>query len=201
MTAWDRSGWQIGAAALLAGVLLQGCVEAVVVGGAATGAMVAADRRQPEVVAGDERVSLTAGSRVGQRFGDSVHVNSSSFNYNVLLTGEVPSAEVKAEVERIVAEIPQVKGVVNELQVGPIFSLSSRANDVYLTGRVKAAFVAENRFHANYVRVVTEAGVVYLLGLVTRKEADDAASIASRLSGSGVKKVVRVFEYLPQATK
>src|SRR5512143_788029 len=122
----DRNGWHSGAAAaaaLLAALMLEGCVEAVVVGGAATGAYVAADRRQAEIVAGDERVGLTALSRVGDRFGDKVHVNVTSYNYNVLLTGEVPDAQTKAEIEKMVMQIPQVKGVVNELQVAGHSSL------------------------------------------------------------------------------
>ena len=194
----DRNGWHGGAAAaaLLAMFMLEGCVEAVIVGGAATGAFVAADRRQAEIVAGDERVGLTALSRVGDRF---AHLNVTSYNYNVLLTGEVPDAQTKAEIEKIVMRIPQVKGVVNELQVAGPSSLSSRGNDTYLTGRVKGAFVTENKFQANHVKVVTESAVVYLLGLVTRKEADDATAIAR--STSGVKKVVRVFEYVTQVPK
>ena len=197
-----RNGWRgraAAAAALLAVFMLEGCVEAVILGGAATGAFVAADRRQPEIVAGDERVGLTALSRVGNRFGDKVHFNVTSYNYNVLLTGEVPDAQTKAEIEKIVMQIAQVKGVVNELQVAGRSTLGARGNDTYLTGRVKAAFVAENKFAANHVKVVTEAGVVYLLGLVTRKEADDATAIARSISG--VRKVVRVFEYLTQAPK
>ena len=186
-------------AALLAVLLLEGCVEAVVIGGAATGAFVAADRRQPEVVAGDERVGITALSRIGDRYGERVHVNVTSYNYNVLLTGEVPNEQVKAGIEKLVVEIPQVKGALNELQVAGPSTLASRGNDTYLTGRVKGAFVTENKFQANHVKVVTEAAVVYLLGLVTRKEADDATAIAR--STSGVKKVVRSFEYLNQAPK
>jgi osmotically-inducible protein OsmY len=186
-------------AALLAVLLLEGCVEAVVIGGAATGAFVAADRRQPEVVAGDERVGITALSRIGDRYGERVHVNVTSYNYNVLLTGEVPDNQVKAGIEKLVLEIPQVKGALNELQVAGPSTLASRGNDTYLTGRVKGAFVTENKFQANHVKVVTEAAVVYLLGLVTRKEADDATAIAR--STSGVKKVVRSFEYLNQAPK
>lgn len=198
MAAYDRKAWRgFAACAAALALMLQGCVGAMVAGGAATGVLVAADRRQPEIVAGDERVSLTAGSRIGYSFGGNAHVNVTSFNYNVLVTGEVPNAEAKAEIEKIIMRIPQVRGVVNELQIAAPTSLSSRASDTYLTGRVKAAFVSENKFQVNYVRVVTEAGVVYLLGLVTRKEADDATAIASRLSSSGVKKVVRVFEYLP----
>ena len=197
-----RNGWRsraAAAAALLAVFMLEGCVETVIVGGAAAGAFVAADRRQPEIVAGDERVGLTALSRVGNRFGDKVHFNVTSYNYNVLLTGEVPDAQTKAEIEKIVMQIAQVKGVVNELQVAGRSTLGARGNDTYLTCRVKAAFVAENKFAANHVKVVTEAGVVYLLGLVTRKESDDATAIARSISGVG--KVVRVFEYLTQAPK
>ena len=196
----NRNGWRGGAAAaaLLSAFLLQGCIEAMVVGGA-TGAFVAADRRQPEVVAGDERVGLTALARIGNRFGDNTHVNVTSYNYNVLLTGEVPDAKAKSEIERIVLQIPQAKGAVNELQVAGPATLTSRGNDTYLTGRVKGAFVTENKFQANHVKVVTESGVVYLLGLVTHKEADDATAIARSISG--VKKVVRIFEYLTQAPK
>jgi len=197
----NRNGWRGGAAAaaLLSAFLLQGCIEAMVVGGAATGAFVAADRRQPEIVAGDERVGLTALARIGDRFGGNTHVNVTSYNYNVLLTGEVPDAKAKSEIERIVLQIPQAKGAVNELQVAGPATLTSRGNDTYLTGRVKGAFVTENKFQANHVKVVTEAGVVYLLGLVTHKEADDATAIARSIGG--VKKVVRIFEYLTQAPK
>ncbi|OFZ91382.1 MAG: hypothetical protein A2V78_10550 [Betaproteobacteria bacterium RBG_16_64_18] len=196
----NRNGRRGGAAAaaLLSAFLLQGCIEAMVVGGA-TGAFVAADRRQPEVVAGDERVGLTALARIGNRFGDNTHVNVTSYNYNVLLTGEVPDAKAKSEIERIVLQIPQAKGAVNELQVAGPATLTSRGNDTYLTGRVKGAFVTENKFQANHVKVVTESGVVYLLGLVTHKEADDATAIARSIGG--VKKVVRIFEYLTQAPK
>ena len=186
-------------AALLAVLMLEGCVEAMVVGGVATGVMVAADRRNAEVVGGDQRVEFTALSRIGDRFGDKVHVNITSFNYNVLLTGEVPDANVKAEIEKIVLGVTQVKSVVNELQLAALSTLSSRGNDSYLTGKVKGTFVTENKFQANYVKVVTEAGVVYLLGIVTRKEADDATAIARSISG--VTKVVRVFEYLNQPPK
>ena len=202
MNGQDRNGRRraaAAAAALLAVFMLEGCVEAVVVGGAATGAFVAADRRQAEIVAGDERVGLTALSRVGDRFGDKVHLNVTSYNYNVLLTGEVPDAQTKAEIEKIAMQIPQVKGVVNELQIAGVSSLGARGNDTYLTGRVKGVFVTENKFHANHVKVVTEAGAVYLLGLVTRQEADDATAIARSING--VRKVIRVFEYLTQAPK
>jgi len=186
-------------AALLAVLLLGGCIEAVVVGGVATGVIVAADRRNAEVVGGDERVELTAQSRIGDRYGDKVHVNVTSFNYNALVTGEVPDEQTKAAINKIVLEVPLVKGITNELHVGALSTMSTRGNDTYITGKVKGSFVTENKFQANYVKVVTEAGVVYLLGLVTRKEADDATAIARSIEG--VKKVVRIFEYLNQPPK
>lgn len=175
-------------------ILLGGCVGAAVVGGAGGAALIANDRRAAEVVLGDERVELTVNQRINQRFGDKVHVSVTSYNYTVLLSGEVPDQKTRDEAEGIASRVERVKAVVNELQIGAPTSLSSRGNDTYLTGRIKAAFVTANRFNANQVKVVTERGVVFLLGLVTRKEADDATDIAR--GTPGVQKVVRVFEYV-----
>ncbi len=179
--------------ALSAVPLLQGCFP-VVAAGAGAAAMVAIDRRQPEVVLGDQRIETVASTRLGERFKDQAHVNVTSFNYVVLITGEAPAEKMKGEIEQLVREIPQVKSVVNELQISAPSSFGSRSNDTYLTGRVKAGFVSVDKFSPNDVKVVTEGGVVYLMGLVTRKEADDATE-AARSTG-GVRKVVRVFEYV-----
>ena len=184
-------------AALGASLLLSGCFPALVVGGATTGAVVPNDRRPAEVVLGDERVELTAGNRLGQAMGERTHINITSFNYSVLLTGEVPDEKSRDEAEKITAQVERVKGVVNELQVAGISSLAARGNDTYLTGRVKTAFVSSQKFSATHVKVVTEAGIVYLLGLVSRQEADDATEITRGISG--VRKVVRVFEYTAPA--
>ncbi|MBI2315666.1 MAG: BON domain-containing protein [Betaproteobacteria bacterium] len=190
----------IGALFVIAAALpLSGCFEAVVGGAAVTGVLVGTDRRTADAQLGDERIGWTASLRIKERFGDQVHVNVSNYNYLVLLTGEVPSAQAKADIERLVSEISAVKSVVNELQVAGQTSLTSRGNDTYITGKVKAAFVNAGKFQANHVKVVTENAVVYLLGMVTRKEADDATEIAR--STSGVTKVVRVFDYLAQAPK
>jgi osmotically-inducible protein OsmY len=183
-----------GAACLAAAVLALGGCAAVLVGGAATGAVMANDRRPPEVVLGDERVELTVGNRLAKASGDQAHVNVTSYNYTVLLTGEVPDAKSKEDAQKIASEVERVKGVVNELQVAGISSLAARGNDTYLTGRVKAAFVAAQKFSATHVKVVSEAGVVYLLGLVTRAEADTATDLARGIGG--VQKVVRIFEYV-----
>ena len=194
-----RTRGAIRSAALVAALLgtvvtLGGCIEAAIIGGATGGALMANDRRTAEVVLGDERVENTASNRISTRFGDKVHVNVTSFNYTVLLTGEVPDAKAKAEIERIASEVDRVKAVVNELQIGAASALTARGNDTYLTGRVKASMVGANKFNTNYIKVVTEAGVVFLMGLVTRKEGDDATEIARSIGG--VQKVVRVFEYI-----
>jgi osmotically-inducible protein OsmY len=176
--------------------LLQGCFP-LVAAGAGTAVMVAADRRQPEVVLGDQRIEVTAGTRIRDQMRDQTNINVASFNYVVLLTGEAPTEQLKAEAERIVAAIPQVKSVVNEIQIAAPSTFGSRSNDTFLTGRVKAGFINSGRFSPNDVKVITEAGVVYLMGLVTHKEAEDATETAR--STGGVRKVVRVFEFISAA--
>lgn len=176
--------------------VLTGCFGAAAVGVGA-GALIYADRRQTETIMTDEGIEIRAGNRISEKFGDRVHVNVTSYNRTVLLTGEVPDAATKAEVEKIVAGVPNVKAISNELQIAGVSSLSSRSNDVYLTSKVKARFVDANQFSANHVKVVTEAGVVYLMGLVTQREANAAVEIA-RTTG-GVMKVVRVFEIISEA--
>ena len=126
--------------------------------------------------------------------GEHAHVNVTSYNRNILLTGEVPDAAAKAKAELLIKEIENVRTITNEIAVGTKSSLSSRSNDTYLTSKVKTKFVTENKFSANYVKVVTENSVVYLLGIVTKAEADDATAIAS--TTDGVAKVVKVFEYM-----
>jgi osmotically-inducible protein OsmY len=173
---------------------LQACIESLIIGGVATGVVVAADRRQPEVIFGDQRIEVVAANRIGDALAGQGHVNITSYNYMVLLTGEVPSAQVKANTERIASEVPQVKTVINELQIAGASSMASRSNDSYITSKVKSNLLGADKVGPTSIKVVTEAGVVYLLGLVTREEADAATEIA-RGTG-GVQKVVRVFEYV-----
>ncbi|MEZ5616142.1 MAG: BON domain-containing protein [Rhodocyclaceae bacterium] len=172
---------------------LQGCVTAVATGVGA-GALMVVDRRAAETYLADEAIEIRAFNRINEKFGDKVHVNVTSYNMKVLLTGEVPDAGIRDELERAIAGVTNVKGVINEVTVGPASNFSARSNDTYITSKVKARFIDANKFQANHVKVVTEAGAVYLLGLVTRKEAEDAAGIAR--TTAGVKKVVRVFEYV-----
>lgn len=176
---------------LLAGSL-QGCIEMAAVGAGAA-VLGYEDRRTAGTMVEDEGIELRATNRVSERFGDRVHVNITSFNRSVLITGEVPNANTRSEIEKIVQGVPSVRSITNELQVIGGTSLSSRATDSTITGKVKARFVDSGKFSALHVKVVTEAAVVYLLGIVTEGEANEAVEIA-RTTG-GVKKVVKVFEY------
>lgn len=179
--------------------LLTGCFGAAVIG-AGAGALMVADRRPAETYLTDEGIEVRAVSRINERFGNRVHVNVTSYNRSALLTGEVPDAVTKADVEKIIDTVPNLKAVSNELQIAGISSLTSRTNDSFITSKVKARFVDANRFAPNHVKVVTEAGTVYLMGLVTREEADAAADIAS--TTKDVRKVMRVFEIItPQQAR
>jgi osmotically-inducible protein OsmY len=173
--------------------VLSGCFGAAAVGVGA-GALAFADRRATEVQVTDEGIELRSGNRISEKYGSNTHVNVTSYNRTVLLTGEVPDAAAKTNIEKIVSEVPNVKAISNELQVAGTSTLTARSNDTYITSKVKARFVDANTFAANHVKVVTEAGVVYLMGLVSQKEANAAVEIA-RTTG-GVQKVVRVFEII-----
>ena len=173
-------------------VSLPGCVGVAVVG-AGSAAISAVDRRTTGIQVDDEGVELRASNRVSERFGDKVHVNITSYNRSVLLTGEVPNANAKAEIEKLVQGVPGARGVTNDLQVADATSLTSRAGDATITGKVKARLFDSGKLNPIHVKVVTEASVVYLLGIVTETEANDAVEVA-RTTG-GVRKVVKVFEY------
>ncbi len=177
--------------------MLQGCLPVVAASAVSGGALATLDRRSLGTQTDDETVEWKASSRVGEKFSDNVHLNFTSYNRRVLVTGEVPSEEVKGEIERIVAGIPQVQGVYNELAVAPVTSFSTRSNDSYITTRVKSRFVDSGKFSAVHVKVVTEASVVYLLGLVTQREADSAIQVAR--TTSDVKKVVNLLEIISDA--
>lgn len=173
--------------------LLQGCFP-LVAGGVGAGAAMIADRRTSGAYVEDEGIEWRTASALRDRLGDAVHINVTAFNRMLLLTGEAPTDAHRAEAERVAGTIANVKMVVNEIQVAGISSLTSRTNDSLLTSKVKARFVDAAQFSANHVKVVTEAGTVFLLGIVTRREADAASEVARHTDG--VRKVVRVFEYI-----
>jgi osmotically-inducible protein OsmY len=172
---------------------LHGCFP-VVATGVGTGVLMADDRRTSGVYVEDQGIELKASNRISEKFGTNTHVNVTSYNLAVLLTGEAPDEAAKVGVAEVVKGVPSVRQVFNELAIGAPSSFSERSSDAYLTTKVKARMVDSQKFHANHVKVVTEAGVVYLMGIVKRAEADAATEITS--TTSGVKRVVRLFEYL-----
>jgi osmotically-inducible protein OsmY len=177
---------------------LSACAPVVLIGvGAGAGVVVAEDRRSTGTQVDDQAIEAKAGKRIADRYPEQVHVNVTSYNRSVLLTGEAPTSAVKADIEKIVFGVDNVKGVVNEIAVAGVSSMGTRANDAYLTSKVKAAFLTGQKFYTGHIKVTTESSVVYLMGLVLRKEADDATEIAR--SVGGVQKVVRVFEYVVYA--
>ena len=171
---------------------LPGCVPLVATG-IGTAALMADDRRTGGMIVEDESIENKILLRAEQRFGSNAHLNVTSYNRIVLLTGEAPNAEARAEIERMARGVENVRSVQNEMAVAPPTTLMLRSNDSVLTSKVKARFVDANKFRANHVKVVTENSVVYLMGIVRRQEAQDATDIA-RTTG-GVHRVVRVFEY------
>ena len=171
---------------------LCGCVAAVV-GGAGTAVLMGEDRRTVGTITEDQGIELKAVNRINDKF-RGVHINVTSYSRMVLISGEAPDAAAKTEIERIVRAVENVRGVYNELRIGPPTALSARTNDSYITSKVKARFVDQQKFNPVHVKVVTEASAVYLLGMVKRKEADDAVEITR--TTSGVQRVVKLFEYL-----
>lgn len=182
------------AAAAFAAVL-SACTP-LVLGGAAVGTLVALDRRTSGAQLEDEGIELRAASRIREALGERVHVNVSSYNRQVLLTGEAPSEADKQQVGQIVSRVENVKGIYNELGVMGHSSLGQRSSDTLVTGKVKASLVDARDLSANAFRVVTERGTVYLMGRVTQREADRASQIARTVGG--VQRVVRLFEVISE---
>jgi osmotically-inducible protein OsmY len=173
--------------------LLGGCAPVMVGAGAAAGYSAFEDRRSTGTQVEDQRIESRASSAIDQRFGWKVHVNVTSYNRQVLITGEVPDAVTHAEVEKLIAALPGVRTLSNELAIGPQSSLAARAGDTVVTSNVKSRFLGAKNFNAVHVKVVTEAGIVFLMGMVTEVEANAATEITR--TTDGVKKVVKVFEY------
>lgn len=195
MTAVTRRSISACAGIIALGALtatLQGCFP-LVAAGIGTTALVADDRRTTGIMVEDENIENKILLRVEQKHGAKSHINATSYNRVVLLTGEATAPDVREDIERIARGIENVRNVHNEITVTQPTTLMLRSNDAVLTSKVKARFVEANKFRANHIKVVTENSVVYLMGLVKRQEAQDATEIA-RTSG-GVHRVVRLFEY------
>jgi len=183
----------------LAAVTLAGALSAcapLVLGGAAVGAMVAVDRRTSGTQLEDEGIEMRAASRVRETLGDRAHINITSYNRQVLLTGEVPNEQAKQKAEQVVARVDNVKGIVNELAVLPTSTMGQRSSDTIITGKIKASLVDANDLYVGAYKVVTERSVVYMMGRVTQREADKATQLARTVDGT--QRVVRIFEIISE---
>ena len=185
------------AAATAAGLAtaLSGCAP-LLLGGAAMTAIVATDRRTSGAQLEDETIELKASSRVREALGDRVHVVVTSFNRQVLLTGEVPDQVTRETVEQIVRKVDNVNGVINELGIHIVSSLSQRSNDLLLTTKVRATLIDARDLSAGAFKVQTERGTVHLMGRVTAREAERATNLVRSISG--VQRVVRAFEIITE---
>jgi osmotically-inducible protein OsmY len=183
--------------ALAALSVLPACAPLVVGGVAVGGTMMAIDRRTSGNQVEDQAIELKAPTQIKAAIGDKAHVNVTSYNRVVLVTGEVPTEAERVAAEQAVARMEGVRSVVNELAVMGNSSLTARSNDSFITGVVKAALLDAKDMQSNAIKVVTERGVVYLMGRVTEREATRATEIAR--AQSRVLKVVRVFEILTEA--
>ncbi len=174
--------------------LLQSCIPLIVGAGVGAGVMVADDRRTSGTVLEDQTIEIKARNRISEKYGDQANVSVTSFNRFILLSGQAPTEEIKQDMAVLVLEVPSVRNVQNEIVVGGNSSTTSRASDALLTSRVKGRLAQNKEVGANHVKVVTESGTVFLMGLVTHPEADAASQTAATTSGA--QRVVKVFEYI-----
>lgn len=195
LTGWKRF-WAMPLLCATAAILLQACVPAVIVGGATVGTMAATDRRTVGAQTDDKTISFKGESVADAVVGSQGHINVTSFNKLVLVTGEVPNETLKARVASEISQIPNVKNIVNELEIAPPSSLSVRSNDTLITAKVAASFLNTSDLYANSIKTVTERGIVYLMGRVTEREGNRAAEVARMVDG--VQRVVKVFEYISE---
>lgn len=175
---------------------LQGCFP-VIATGVAVGVLAATDRRTVGTQTEDESIEWKASSRIKEKLGDKMHINITSYDRKVLLTGEVPNEQARETAGEIASKVENVAGIYNELQVAGNTSFTARSSDTFITSKVKTRFIDANQFAPNHVKVVTEAGVVYLLGIVNEREAKAAIQVAR--TTDGVRKVVNVMQVVSDA--
>ena len=192
----NKTRLRLAAALIVALPLLQACVPAVVATGAAVGVMSVTDRRQTGVQAEDEAIEWKAAQSVPQQYAAAAHLNFTAFNKYLLVTGEVSGEEAKNAIGIEAAKVAGVRGVYNETLVGPASTLTARSNDSYITSKVKARLVDTNQLSANHIKVLSERGIVYLMGIVNEREAKVAVAVAR--TTAGVAKVVNVLEIVSE---
>jgi osmotically-inducible protein OsmY len=177
---------------------LSGCA-AVAVGGVVAGSTILADRRTPAVQAIDKGIELEAENALAKRFGDNAHINVTSFNQKVLLTGEVKDADIKSQADSYVKAMKNARSVFNELVIGPNSSFTSRANDSYLESKIKTQMIFTDQLPSNSMAIVAEGSSVYLMGILTQNEADLAKKVATNTNG--VKDVYVYFDVISEQEK
>ncbi|MEO8059014.1 MAG: BON domain-containing protein [Burkholderiales bacterium] len=182
--------------ALVAGTTLSACAPLLIGGAIWGGTLVVSDRRTSGTQIDDQAIELKSVRRITDVIADRGHVNVTSYNRLVLITGEVPTDADKTAVEQAVMRIENVRSIVNELTLNAASSLSARSNDTLMTSKVKASMVDAKDIQSNAFKVVSERSVVYLMGRVTEREANRAAEVARGVSG--VQKVVKVFELVSE---
>lgn len=184
--------------AILISSFLSGC-GVLAVGSVVAGASVLADRRAPAVQAIDKGIELEAGNALAKRYGDNAHINITSFNQKVLLTGEVRNADIKSQADAYVKAMKNARSVFNELAIGPNSSFTARANDSYLESKIKAQMIFTNKLPSNSMAIIAEGSSVYLMGMLTQNEAAIAKKITSNTEG--VKDVYTYFDIISDAEK
>ena len=175
---------------------LASCAAPLMFGGVIGGAMVASDRRSAGIQVEDETIEQRSATAIRENFGSKEHISITSYNRQVLITGEVSTDTVRRQGESLIGRVENVRAVVNELAIGPASSFSDRSSDAVLVAKVKASMVDTEDVFANVYKVVGERGTIYLMGRVTQREAKRATDVVRGVSG--VKRVVRVFEYITE---
>jgi len=183
---------------LVATSFLSAC-GVLAVGGVAAGASVMADRRSPAVQVTDKGIELEVGNALDKKFGDSAHINVTSFNQKVLLTGEVKNSDIKEQVEAYAKANKNARSIFNELVIGPNSTYSARANDSYLESKVKTQMIFTEQLPSNSMDIVAEGSSIYLMGILTQHEAEIAKKVASNING--VKDVYAYFDIISDAEK
>ncbi len=175
--------------------LLQGCAGILVAGGAA-GASMAGDRRTTGTLVEDQAIEFKAVNAIfgDQELADKARINATSYNGLLLLTGQTPTEELRDRAVSRVTNIDKVKRVHNEITLGEPISFQVNSKDSWITTRIKSTLLGTKNIGANHIKVVTDSGVVYMMGLVTHTEADIASDIASNVDGT--QRVIKIFEYI-----
>ena len=184
--------------AILISSFLTGC-GVLAIGGVVAGTSVLADRRSPAVQAIDKGIELEAGNALAKRYGDDAHINITSFNQKVLLTGEVKDADIKGQAGAYVKAMKNARSVFNELVIGPNSTIAARASDSYLESKIKTQMIFTDKLPSNSMAIIAEGSSVYLMGILTQNEAAIAKKLTSNIDG--VKDVYAYFDIISDAEK